>query len=429
MGNDMILWQSQIENKLPKTATVSQIMEYNRTLSKKDINQIGIAYSSESFEMATNYIWEKTMNYLRKIILTFGEEFALEMLGMQDRALLQKIPESYTINISYELGIISKEGKVKLTQSNELIAYYLSTDGQDTEMDQMTANLIIRSCVEHVLQQEIEFEQLEFCSFRDKLKKTSIVDGDDLIESIRTAPYFYKKTIIRALLNLVDCTGGAEQDNSFNNLAVIVPYLWPEISGDDRGLIGTAYTEAVNSNKTRKTAVLKNLLLKVRGFDYVPENLRSNTFIDAAKNIIAVHTALNNFYNEPSAVDYLYSLGTVIPSHAVGTCITALLCVRLGNDYGISFAAQDKAKELLRGMSADKKTFYLERVLPYDEFVLNKLTVQSCIDRWLTCVDFISPNEKIKTGNPTVNKLINATFEKNAAEIRRNALKLKMKLY
>ena len=427
MGNEITLWQNQVEAKLPKTANIAEVMKYNHTLSSKDISQIGFAYQSESYEMATNYIWEKTMNCLRKIILSFGGEFALEMLGMKDSAILQKIPESYVINISYELGIISKEGKVKLSNCNELIAYYLSSDGQNSEMDQMEANSFIRACVEHVLQQEIEYSQLEFCSFRDKLKRESLVDGDALIDSMQGAPYFYKKTIVRTLLNLIDSTKDAEQDNAFNNLSIIVPHLWDDISGDDRGLIGSAYTEAVNLNMSRKISVLKNLLLKVRGFDYVPENLRSNTFIDAAKRIVAAHMAIDNFYNEPTAVDYLYSLGTVIPSHAVGNCITALLCVKLGNQYGISFAAQNKADELLDGMNIDKKIFYLNNVLPYDEYILNKLTITECVNRWIDLK--FAVGENIKTRNIMVNKLIVATEKKNAAEIIRCANLMRNKLY
>lgn len=427
MKNELVLWNSSVENKIPKVASVDKIMSYNQTLTTREVQQISIAYQSEAFEMAASFIWEKAMNKLRTYILSFGNEFALEMLGMKDIAILQKIPEKYVIDLSYELGIISSPGKMKLTQCNEFISYYLSHS--DDEMDIDTINLIIRSCVEYVLQLNVEFQNLEFCSFRDSLKKDSLSKESQILVNICQAPYFYKKTIVRTLLNLIDSTSGIEQDNAFNNLSLIIPLIWDSVATEDKWMVGTSYTEAINSNETRKISVLKSLLLKIKGFDYVPENVRSNTFIDAAKKIIAVHYSMNNFYNEPAAVDYLYSLGTVIPSHAVGACISALLCVKLGNSYGISFDAQEKADVLLQPLSIDKKRYYFEKILPFDEDILNKLTNKNCVERWLNLDFVISDIEGIKTNNININRILKYTKEGLVSEVIEEANKLKKKLY
>lgn len=425
--NQIVLWQSPYGKIIPKTATVSEIMNYNDCLSQKDVVQLSMAYQSEAFEMAANFIWEKTMNKLREYILSFGDEFALEMLGMRDPAILQKIPEKYAIDLSYELGIIPKIGKIKLTQCNEVISYYLSSNSEE-EMDASTINFIIRTCVEYVLQQNVEFHDFEFCSFRDKLKDEALITGSSLLSEIESSPYFYKKTIVRTLLNLVDTEKGVKLDNTYNNLSLIIPIIWDTIASEDRWLIGTAYTEAVNTNNTRKVAVFKNLLLKLKGFDYVPENVRSNTFIDAAKRIIATHNGMNNFYNEPGAVDYLASLGTVIPGPAVGVCLTALLCVKLGSRYGYSFLAQGKADELLKTMSKEKRLYYYQKILPYDELILEKLKIEACAQRWCE-LEFNSDLEDIKTGSISLNRLITATKEKNLQTIRLCAEKISTKLY
>jgi hypothetical protein len=42
--------------------------------------------------------------------------------------------------------------------------------------------------------------------------------------------------------------------------------------------------------------------LKVKGFDFVPGDLRSSAFIEAANEIPEAHGGLNNFYNEPVAM-------------------------------------------------------------------------------------------------------------------------------
>ena len=96
-----------------------------------------------------------------------------------------------------------------------------------------------------------------------------------------------------------------------------------------------------------QTAGLKQALLKVRGFNYVPENLRSQTFLKAAEAIVLrAHEGMNNFYNEEAPTINLEKLGTVIPAPALGPCITALLCVRLGNSYGTCWAAVPIASKM-----------------------------------------------------------------------------------
>lgn len=73
--------------------------------------------------------------------------------------------------------------------------------------------------------------------------------------------------------------------------------------------------------------VLKNVLMKVHGVDYVPENLKSLTFIETAKKLISVHYGMNNFYNEPKAMKDLSSLGTIIPKPALEIVINSTLLI------------------------------------------------------------------------------------------------------
>jgi hypothetical protein len=118
---------------------------------------------------------------------------------------------------------------------------------------------------------------------------------------------------------------------------------------------------------------LKKALTSVRGFDYVPETLRSQTFSAAASNVINVHTSMNNFYNEPAAIAALSKLGTTIPWPAFPICMSAVLAVVLGNAYGVSTAAQPDAKAMLARLTNNQWEYYLNECLPGDELILQKL--------------------------------------------------------
>lgn len=57
---------------------------------------------------------------------------------------------------------------------------------------------------------------------------------------------------------------------------------------------------------------------------------------------------MNNFYNEPIHMNTLSKMGSVIPIPAFSICMTAILSVKLGNAYGVSNAAQDGSKFLIK---------------------------------------------------------------------------------
>src|SRR5699024_1181746 len=139
-----------------------------------------------------------------------------------------------------------------------------------------------------------------------------------------------------------------------------------------------------NDGNQRYISPLKAVLVNVHGFDYVPENLRSLTFIREAKKIKDVHYAFNNFYNEPSAVRRLEKLGTRIPKPAIKECISAVLMVRLGNSYGASIEAKKPCDDILDKLTLDDWRYYLDHCLCIAEEVLFKLRdTEENVKQWI----------------------------------------------
>jgi len=76
---------------------------------------------------------------------------------------------------------------------------------------------------------------------------------------------------------------GATLEHTLANINVLVPAIWHNLRDSGRWQIGHCYAEAYSDGKTTVVGGLKSALLKVKGFDYVPENLRSDTFVKAAR--------------------------------------------------------------------------------------------------------------------------------------------------
>jgi hypothetical protein len=200
--------------------------------------------------------------------------------------------------------------------------------------------------------------------------------------------------------------------------------MWKRIRDTEKWQIGKTYADAYGDGKQIVVSGLKSALLKVRGFDFVPENLRSDTFIKAADQIFIAHEGMNNFYNEALPVKNLLKLGSTIPTQALPSCMSALLCVVLGNSYGTAWSATPDAFVLLDSLSPERWAYYLNRVLPGDIRILDKLLYSKPRSNWIT-ISAKYEFENIDIKNKDVDSLIKVTIEQDGDMIQKVVQKLK----
>jgi len=122
------------------------------------------------------------------------------------------------------------------------------------------------------------------------------------MRNLAASPYFFKRTTLSVLLALVKGAKGAQLDNALGNINIILPMIWGQLRKPEKWQTGQTYAEIYNAGKEQAVAGLKKALIKVRGFDFVPENLRSTIFLQAAQKVIEAHDDFNNFHNEPAPI-------------------------------------------------------------------------------------------------------------------------------
>ncbi len=421
------LWESPEGIKLPKRADVNTLLSYNVQLKSNELKQINMAYNSEAYEMLTSYIWDVSMKLLQSKILGLGVDFVADMVGIDSHDYINNLPPFETINLAFELGFINKLGKVRLKNNNELINEYSLRETEE-EMTEDQAKEIIRVCIQYVLGQDNSNIKLEYNNFRDNLKLELIEKNPQQLDMILNSPYFYKKTTIRTLINLLKETEGAENSNVAANMITIIPYIWDTILSDERYFMGVNYAKYCNDNNEKCKSVLRNVLMKVQGFDYVPENLKSLTFIESAKRLINVHFGINNFYNEPKAVKDLSSLGTIIPKPALEIVVNAVLLVKLGNAYGVSWDAQDYADNILDSIHSEQWKGYFTLQFKSAEDVLWSIKCKDRrMERWFDIVETYNL-DNLEIADPQINKLLQKSRERDRDAVSSIAYKLYMEI-
>lgn len=381
------IWQGPNGINLPTSAkNADDIMPLAVYLTPKQKNQIIAAFQVEAYDMAAEYAWKKAMVKLKETISTLGIRFIGEILNRDDIDEYTPIDSVLTdhaaIQLAEQLGVIGNTAALKLRQCNELIVHYFSRDAQE-ELDYTTAFSIVKSSVQYILGESDISIALEFSQFRQRLLTETLKNEDEQVDQIVNSPLFYLRTLITILLSTIKNEVGAKLEHAIANLNLLIVPVWKKLAESDKWNFGSAYRDVTSAGNTVAISGLKTALLKVGGFDYVPENLRSVTFIKAANQVLDTHFAYNNFYNEPSVVSKLASLGSKIPDPALIDCMQAYLAVYLGNKYGVSTAAAAIAYKELAKISEENWLYYFEKVIQNDMIVLLK-TNEEQVDRFRT---------------------------------------------
>ncbi|AKA85277.1 hypothetical protein [Pseudomonas synxantha] len=423
---DLTLWQPDSQELLPASArTPAEISTYAVQLSARDRKQIVSAFDSGHYEMALNYLWGKATAALRKELSTVGVGLLGEMLGKADVDESDDVDDILTakdtIKLAEELGIVTSTDGMRLRHTYEIITHFSQLDTSDSdveEIDESEAISSLKACIKGVLGRPKVEVAKKFVDFREALDSETLSENDQRVEMLKGSPYFFNKLTISVLMSAVKKNTGANLDHTLANINTLIPAIWLNLRDAEKWQVGQTYAEAYADGKSTVVGGLKSALLKVKGFDYVPENLRSSTFLKAADAIIKAHEGLNNFYNETAPVRALSKLGSTIPTPALPACISALLCIVLGNRYGVSWNAAEEARNILGGVTSDRWNYYLNNVLPGDVRILEKLSLDRPTSNWCALTnqyDFFELDVK----NKNVGLLVEASKKTDSARVKR----------
>lgn len=392
--NNLVAWhESQAIVVADSVSDPGLIAEKALQLRPRERSQIAMNLSAGNYEMASVFVWTRTMSLLKNQLASLGTSFIGELLQRPDiddsTDLSVAVSEIEAITLARDLGILTPLQTKRLLNSQSIVSHFAGGEIDVADDEGMTleeAVSCLRVCVQGVLGQDKTSAAEDFKAFRDKLETQTISIDSPEIGRLDAAPYFFVRTAISILLNLFRTAKSAQLEHASRNAQAIIPRYWDRLKDPERWQIGQSYAQEFNDGRKDSVKALHSVLVAVNGFDYVPENLRSATFVRVAASVIAAHQGMNNFYNEPAPMRELASLGSSIPNPALAACMTAAICVRLGNSYGVSTAAQPFAKKILGAISNERWIYYLNGRLEQDLHVLPKLLSERPRKRWIELI-------------------------------------------
>lgn len=384
----LVPWDAAEPATLSLKAKPPEIARHAIQLSERDRMSLAQAFESGAYAMAVSFVWAKGLAVLKKQLAGLGMVFVGEMLGRTDldesSNPITDIREDEAIGLAEQLGMISTTEAVRLRVGQSYVNHFLDPDTpQSEELSEEEAIIIVRSCVASFLAVPASKYQTRFIDLRNQLESETLVDGGPEAQRLEASPYFFVRTTLTVLLGLLKSAAAAKLEHAAGNINALLPTMWRKLRERDKWQVGETYAIVQASNRPVASTGMRRGLMKVKGFDYVPETLRSDTFREAARKVLSAHWGFDNFHNEQRPMATLLKLGTSIPGPAVADCFTAALAVRLGNRYGHSWAAESDATKFLETFRANQWEYYLNKVLPTDRTILEKLAYEDKpLDRW-----------------------------------------------
>ncbi|MDF1778317.1 MAG: hypothetical protein P1V13_19990 [Rhizobiaceae bacterium] len=386
-------------------------------LRPKERQQVISNFKLQNYEMASSYVWTKSMALLKNNLASMGMDFIGELLQRPDIDAdsdpSQSVSDFEAIELAHELGAVTKTQRMRLLVSANVVSHFSrSFDANDDGSDMMHEEALqcVKVCVQSVLGLDKVEAAQSFVDFRERLSTVTLASDAPEIVQLLSSPYFYKKTCISILLNILKSGKGAALENGSRNTSTIIPKVWAELKGPERWQIGQAYSELFNEGKSSAIKTLHGVLVSTSGFDYVPESLRSNSFTKAAHAVLTAHQGMDNFYNEPRPMKELAAMGSSIPGPAFANVMTATLAIKLGNRYGFSWGAQEYADKILQNLTNERWAYYLTQQLPQDSLILSKLVILDCAERWISLIHEAGV-EKPDTTNKILGALLTASCD------------------
>ncbi len=402
MGTELIiteanpLWKAyggiSIANK--EQTSIESISKYIKVLTPNETSKIINAFENEMYDMSIEYAWNRAMKKLDNRLEFFGLDFIAEMVGRESLDSIDSISRKEKINLAFELGMIDHTAKIKLTQANEIINHFMS-DHINDEMNMIDSLKIIVDVTQYILGNDIDVASIEFKLFRDELQTKIFSTSSSELEQLKSSPYFFIKTTIRTILNLIKISTDTKKTKVLNNAIIFIEQLWDRLFIEDKKSVGSTYAIAINDGDKEVFKTFSTILDKVQGFDFVPETTRSNAYIKVSKAYISTHYEFNNFHNEPAYAKKLNNMGTMIPDFALGECLEAVIISYIGNQYGVSGNAQIYNKKILAKITYEQWKEFFSNLLLQNQNILEDLTFgnDSMVTNWFDLVKKYVPKD------------------------------------
>jgi len=357
------------------------------------------------FDAALNYLWDETISEIRKRVIQYDVQYfydnaikneekrkkfkkAEDMTGLDDSELIQG---------ARNIGLISELGYKHLDYIRFMRNWASAAHPNQNQLTGLNLIAWMEICIKEVISLPLSDTVIEIQRLLVNIKSNELTEED----SKKIIPFFVdlsQQQVNHLALGFLGIyTDHDTSSLTHQNIQYLIPSLWGRVDEETRDSIGIKYGKLIANGDQEGAKQVRNILDLVVGLSYIPEGIKTAEIENTIQNLLDIHHAMNNFYNEPIFAKQLYNIignGGEIPDQIKKKVVGGIVKVFLTNGNGIARSAEKYYINLIKQFN--QKEALLAIISFTDERIASSLQFDLCEKKYkellkLTKGKFTSP--------------------------------------
>lgn len=318
------------------------------------IMRMCVAVASGLFDAAVNYAWNAAIIELREKIRRFGINIIPQIIDKDfDETKLMDMQDADLLNLCLKLNLISETGYFMLDQCRDIRNNFSAAHPAVGALDEYEVLSFLNRCVRHALSEEQNTTAVDIKELMQALNVSEFSVEQYQIWNERIEKTFEaQREAIFGMLHGIFCDPAKEEHTRVNAIKISKHFSTLFSPAIKSALINQHQRYLAQGDQARLKASRK-FFESIQQLDLLSEVERHSIVSSACRNLIDVHKAMNNFYNEAPFAERLASLATghQIPETVQFEFVETVVTCSVGNEYGTANTADIYYQKIIRGLS------------------------------------------------------------------------------
>lgn len=313
-----------------------------------------VAISTGLFDGAINYIWNATILRLRDRVRDFGLKVVQQLRGstFEEKQLLE-LQDSDLIRLCLELNLITEEGFFYLSQCREMRNNCSAAHPSIGAINDREVITFLNRCVRYALCEQITPQGVDSQGLFAVIKSGALSDdqAEAWSEKLRATHSAQRKILVLAIYGIY-CDPSSEEFARQNAMDICLR-LVSEFDSSTQSELINQHSDYIARGQQDRSKASEIFFEKLGLLDLLTESQRHSIVSGAARRLLSVHHAMNNFYNEPPFAERLWEISSqsTIPDSAQEEFVSIVVQCCVGNSYGVSVQARPYYEEMIGSFS------------------------------------------------------------------------------
>lgn len=313
-----------------------------------------VAVATGLFDSAINYAWNAAIVELRAKVRQFGLTVIPQVTGRDfDEAALLDLKDVDLLNICLKLNMISEDGYFLLDQCRDIRNNFSAAHPSMGALDENEFLNFLNRIARHALANERNPRGVDIQLFIASIKAARFTDEQRQAWCTRLSETFdAQRELLFGTLHGIYCDPASGEEARVNALSICQFFAASMTPRARSGLVDRHQDYRAKGDEPRHRAS-QQFFERLGLIELLSSVEIHGIIVSAASNLLSVHNAFNNFYNEPPFAERLAGLtaGSRIPESAQYNFVEAVVTCATGNPYGVSTSAVPFYHSMVRSFS------------------------------------------------------------------------------